>query len=202
LSVGFETSYFQHLEKDLKLKSLSTVFDQVDFHDYTTQNTGTIVTDIDAMKKVMAEFGLSSKPLVETEAGLYDPSTNSQQNANLLAQSYLLSAGNGAEDAVYSYGDKKLGGLPGPGISQTELNTVEGWLVGATVEKQSDQNGIYTMTIEKDGKQETIAWATSDTTKSYTPGKGYSRYENADGQWQSITGSFGLTDGPVLIAGS
>jgi hypothetical protein len=224
---NFDEAYFTAYQADLdaqnggKATSMKTSFNQIDFHGYTipyknAQNPGQdpeqLVTDIDQMKSLEKQFGLAG-PLVETEAGVNSLSTSdktfwgtpmtSQEAANEDAQSYLLAAANGAVDSLYAYGDPKYGGLTGPGQTQTELNNVQSWLQGATIENQSEKDGIYTINFEKDGKQETVAWAVAaDSSVDYTPGAGYSHETAAGGQSGNFDGTFTLTDEPVLLTSS
>lgn len=200
-AIDFEKQYLTAYKQEYGLNS--STFDQLDFHGYTFpgQAPEQVLNDISQMRQVESEFGLQGKPLVDSEDSFLDSAIpNVQNQMDYMTRKIILDEFSGVQPGFYAYGNDKYGGITGPGQVEDALNRVSGWLNGATLENLTDKNGVYTASLERDGKQETIAWSTNNAPVDYTPPKGYSTYESLDGASSDIAGEIQLNGAPILLS--
>jgi fibronectin type 3 domain-containing protein len=142
-------------------------------------NPSGITTSISQLKKLMATYGISSKPIWFTEgswSGSDSSSLSDSQKAAYLAQEYMLMWSTGAVSRYYWYAwDSRLGTLwtPSGGMTQAghSYNYLAEWLIGSTHASspcKEDSSGTWTCSLTlSTGYPGEIIW-NANTSKTIT----------------------------------
>jgi hypothetical protein len=170
-----------------------------------------IINDASSFKAQMASFGLSGKPIFNTEGSWgssnYDVLTSAQQVA-FTARWYLLHWSSGISRMMWYAADNTVWGtlcatqrpcvLTPAGVAH---NQVYSWMVGATMSTPCTANGtVWTCGLLTSAGIQTLAvWNTAGSS-SYTIPSGYGHYKDLAGKMNTISGST-VTIGiqPILL---
>jgi hypothetical protein len=198
--------------------------DVVALHGYPRQNQAEpeIIGSQKAlpMRSIMAKYGLSSKPLWDSEASWGDSSygiVDPEQQAGFIARFYLLHWSYGFSRYYwYSWDDNGDGpggvgwgtlfnpktkiALPGARAYQQ----VHNWMVGATMSTPCSMlaDSTWTCTLTRPGGYRAIAVWNSSTSKSYTPADGYKQYVDLSGINHTVQGPVAIGYNPILLVNS
>jgi hypothetical protein len=172
---------------------------------------GSVTTDI---KNVMKKYGLSSKPLWNTEndwgnnASLTDPN----EQAAFVARDLLLNWNVGvARDYWYAWDNSTVGTLWSPTTGVTEAATayeqVESWMKGATFVPCSlngstnSYHAVYTCNLTRSGGYQAQAVWYTDGNKTYTAPSQFTQYRDLSGGTSPIPTNHQVTIGhkPILL---
>ena len=197
--------------------------DVVSFHPYPPPNndiaeviTGSLTTSI---RSVMAKYGLSAKPLWDTESSWgYASSgaiTDPDLRAAFIARTYLLHWSMGITRIDwYAWDNTNIGTLwsSATGISEAGIayEQVYSWMNGATMAQPcsffgtNGYHAVYTCDLTlSSGSQARAVWNT-DRNSTYTVPTQFTQYRDLRGNIYSIPSTQQLTIGhePILLQGS
>jgi Cellulase (glycosyl hydrolase family 5) len=178
--------------------------DIVTFHSYHS-NPEALIDDVKNMRAVMAEYGLSSKPLWNTEGSWGTANLSSVQQAGFVARFYLLQWSAKVSRAYwYAWDDPEWGTLwddkPGPHPAALAYQQVYRWMVGATISPCSvASDNTWTCILIGGTGQRTLAVWNSATTESYRPAKQYSQYLDLAGNMNPVSGAVTIGYNPILL---
>jgi hypothetical protein len=157
-------------------------------------------------KAAMQKYGVSGKPIWDMEAGwTFDsalPSDN--QQIAFLARSYILRLFNGVRRLYwYSWDNQTFGtlwsssrGIHPAGVAYGQLSK---WLVGATLGSCTTSGSVWSCNISRsNGYVGLLVWNQTGSS-SYAPSTSYKQYRDLKGSLHSISGSFTITQQPVLL---
>jgi hypothetical protein len=172
---------------------------------------GSVTTGI---KSVMQKYGLSSKPLWNTENdwGSNAALTAPDAQAAFIARNLLLNWNVGVtRDYWYAWDNSGVGTLWGPTMGVTAAATayeqVESWMVGATIAPCS-LNGstifyhaLYTCNLTRSGGYQAQAVWNTDGNKTYTAPSQFTQYRDLAGHTYPIPSGQQVTIGskPILL---
>ena len=181
-----------------------------------TDNPETLTTLLPPYKAMLASFGLSSKPIFNTESswslnGQWGPfSSDPDMQTAFVSRLYILHAAYGISRLYwFEWNDTSDGTLwlpdptnpkaPGtllkPGIAYQATNS---WLVGKNISNGCTQSGsIWKCKISgANGYAAETVWDTAEScsggsckTVSYVPDAKYIKYQTLDGKTHSVTGT-------------
>ncbi len=157
-------------------------------------------------KAAMQKYGVSGKPIWDMEAGwTFDSALPSDyQQIAFLARSYILRLFNGVGRLYwYSWDNKTFGtlwsssrGIHPAGVAYGQLSK---WLVGATLGSCTPSGSVWTCNISRsNGYVGLLVWNQTGSS-SYAPSTSYKQYRDLKGSLHSISGSFTITQQPVLL---
>ena len=184
-------------------------FDVVDVHLYpypagTYPEAGNSVMIANALCG-MAHFGISGKPLWDTESSWY-PSIANQ--VAYVARHYLYFWSRGvARSYWYSYDTTNLGDLFASGSLTTTgvaYQQVYNWMVGSTMTVRcAIQSGaVWTCGLTlASGTNALAVWNTGGSS-SYTPAAGYTQYKDLAGNAHTLGSAVTIGLEPILLVGS
>ena len=175
-----------------------------------------LATEIAGVRSLIANYSLSSKPLIDTEGGL--PSdiisknltgTADQQTA-YLARWFIVQASENVSIAVWFSEFTAQNGLAGFGTAAAEGEINQGynqtyrWLVGSTFDGPcSLSSGVSTCSITSSGGQpELIVWAdTNSSGAPYVPPGQFTEYQDLSGVVHQVPpgSSIALDEKPILL---
>jgi hypothetical protein len=168
------------------------------------------------IRNVMKKYGLSAKPLWDTESSWGYVSkgglTNSDLRTAFIARSYILHWSVGITRLYwYSWDSTDIGELwsPQSGVSQAGIayEQVFNWLNGATMSTCSTNgstdvyHAVYTCALNRSGGSEAeVVWNT-DGNKTYVVPSQYSTYLDLSGQSHYVPANHQVTIGakPILL---
>ncbi|MGO9021231.1 MAG: cellulase family glycosylhydrolase [Syntrophobacteraceae bacterium] len=168
------------------------------------------------MKAVMAKYGLSQKPLWDTEGSwgkiVSGAITDPDLQAAFVARDYLLHWSNDISRFYwYAWDGGTWGALWDPGTGShsaaAAYQQVYSWMVGAKMVGPCSMNGgtiynaIYTCDLVRDGGyQARVVWNTSGDTKFVVPST-YTQYRDLGGLVHAVTTDRSITIGkkPILL---
>jgi fibronectin type 3 domain-containing protein len=177
--------YGVHFLPDYYAAGAANAQDIVGLHAYLyngssfATNPSGITTSISQLQKLMATYGISSKPIWFTEgswSGSDSSSLSDSQKAAYLAQEYMLMWSTGAVSRYYWYAwDSNLGTLwtPSGGMTQAGItyNQLADWLIGSTPASNpcsEDSSGTWTCSLTlSTGYPGEIIW-NANTSKTIT----------------------------------
>src|SRR4029077_7423 len=185
-----------------------TGVDVVTFHTYHSAPE-LKMNDINNMKKVMAKYNLSSKPLWDTESSWGPFTLTSDQQVGYVARDYLLQWSQGVS-RYYWYGwDTAIWGTlwdstTGPHPAATAYQQIYNWMVGATMSSPCTMasDSTWTCTLTRPGSYQAQAVWNSATTTSYTPASQFTQYLDLAGQTNPIQGAVTIGYNPILLVSS
>jgi Cellulase (glycosyl hydrolase family 5) len=166
-----------------------------------------LTTNISKMKALMAKYGLSSKPLWDTEGSCNVPATlTADQEAGFVARYYLLQGSMGVSRFYwYAWDSPTFGtmwdstnGLHPDAIA---FQQVYNWMVGATMSGPCtmSSNSTWTCTLTRSGGYQAVAVWNSAGTASYTPDTTYKHYRDLAGNTTLVQGSVIVGYNPILF---
>jgi hypothetical protein len=176
-----------------------------------------LVGQIAGIRSLLATYGISGDPLVNTEGGYSDevPENNlwgsADQQAAFVSRFFIIQASEDLPVAVYfSWLANKQTGLMGFGTSSAESETnlayeeTRSWILGATFDGPcSLASGVWTCSItDAAGNQDLLVWAdTNSSATSYAAPGQYDQYQDLKGVTEAITpGSpVPIDEEPVLL---
>ena len=171
---------------------------------------GSLTTGV---KAVMAKYGLSTKPLWDTETSWgYESSgaiTNPDLQAAFVARNYLLHWSMGTARAYwYGWDNANIGTMwsIATGVSEAAIayEQVYKWMVGATMPEPCSGNGyheVYTCDLTlSTGNQARAVW-NPDGNSTYTVPSQFTQYLDLAGHTHSVPSSQQVTIGvqPILL---
>jgi hypothetical protein len=185
-----------------------TGVDVVTFHTYHSAPE-LKMNDINNMKKVMAKYNLSSKPLWDTESSWGTFSLTSDQQIGYVARDYLIQWSQGVT-RYYWYGwDTAIWGtlwdsVTGPHPAATSYQQVYNWMVGSTMTSPCTMasNSTWTCTLTRPGGSQAIAVWNTATTTSYTPASQFTQYLDLAGHSNPIQNTVTIGYNPILLVSS
>jgi hypothetical protein len=197
--------------------------DAIAMHAYPNPNNcvaefirASVTTSIQA---VMAKYGLSGKPLWDTETswGQSDAGaiTDPDLQAAFVARNYLLHWSMGITRAYWYAWDNSIAGTmwsSTTGVKKpgTAFKQVSDWMVGSTMRtcvstsSTSVYDGIYTCDLTRsDGSQARAIWNV-DGASVYTVPSNFTQYRQLDGSTISVPSTRQVSIGlkPILLEGS
>jgi len=179
-----------------------TGIDAVTIHIYDSVPENAL-TLLSGMKSVMSKYGLSSKPLWNTEGSWGNPAyygtLTEAQHVGYVARYLLLNwSGGAARTYWYAWDNSTWGTLwdatAGIHPSGVAYQQAYNWLFGATLSQSctADANQTWTCGLTRSGTyQSLVVW--NNTSQSYTPSGPYKQYRDLAGNVTPWTG------GPVTI---
>ena len=195
-----------------------TKVDAIDVHLYPypdgtfpESSPGTIFTQLANAKCTMAQFGISSKPLWNTEFSWYRPSlpTGTDLPA-MVARTFLYFWSQGVSRSYwYAYDNPDWGTLFNfpTGLTLTAAGVayqqVYNWMVGSTMNTPCVASGtVWTCgLINSAGAQTLAVWNTAGSS-TYTPAPQYADYKDLAGTTHSISGTVTIGIQPLLFVGA
>jgi hypothetical protein len=174
---------------------------------------GSVTTSI---QSVMAKYGLSAKPLWDTETSWGQTNagaiTDIDLQAAFVARDYLLHWSMGITRAYWYAWDNSIDGLMWTstgGINKAGIafEQVYKWMVGATMKpcgttsSTSFYDGVYTCDFTRsDGSTARAIWNTAGSSV-YTAPTSYTQYRDLNGATQTISSTHQVTIGlkPILL---
>ena len=183
-------------------------FDIAAFHGYLNSTGEGVAQSTIDIQNVLSEYGLSNKPLWDTEWGMEAPTviTNTIAQEAYVSTGLILQAALGVQTEIF-YGydnpnsalyDPATGKLTAAGVAYQQT---EQWLTGATEPSGYQLNGsVYTVQLVKNGQNELIVWNSSGKS-SYATGS-YTQAVNVEGQVEPIVnGQVTIGTTPILLEG-
>jgi hypothetical protein len=181
------------------------------FHGYLYSAPEAVTTLADNMRSVQNKYGLSGKPLWDTEHSWGDSTwpmgADQDQQSAWLARYVVLSFSQGI-DRSFWYGwehfnwgtlyDRTTKQILKPGIAYGQ---VYGWMVGAGMSPCTNSGGVYQCQLSRaNGYHGTIVW-NANGQSSFTVPAGDIRMRTIDAQSTSVSAGQSVTIGikPVLI---
>jgi hypothetical protein len=184
-------------------------FDIAAYHGYLNATGEGVAQSTIDIQNVLSEYGLSNKPLWDTEWGMEAPTviTNTTAQEAYVSTGLVLQAALGVQTEIF-YGydnantalyDTATGELTAAGVAYQQT---EQWLTGATEPSGYQLNGsVYTVQLVKNGQSELIVWNSAGQS-SYAAGS-YTQYVNAQGQVEPIVnGEVTIGTVPILLESS
>ena len=181
-------------------------FDIAAFHGYLNSTGEGVAQSTIDIQNVLSEYGLSNKPLWDTEWGMEAPTviTNTIAQEAYVSTGLILQAALGVQTEIF-YGydnpnsalyDTATGKLTAAGVAYQQT---EQWLTGATEPSGYQLNGsVYTVQLEKNGQSELIVWNSSGQS-SYATGS-YTQAVNVEGQVEPVVnGQVTIGTTPILL---
>lgn len=172
---------------------------------------------VDAVRGVMAKYGLSGKPLWDTESswGPANHLPNEDDQIGFVARHYVLQWSKGVQrDYWYAWNDTNYGTLwdigthliRRPGVAYKELDS---WLSGAEMTTPCVMSPDSTWTCGftlRDGMPAQVVWNSSVSASStllFRPAPNYVRFKSLDGSAAQISGgSVQVSNKPLLLVTS
>jgi hypothetical protein len=167
-----------------------------------------------SLRTVMNKYGLSAKPLWDTESSWGYASkgaiTNPDLRAAFVARSYLLHWSMGITHLYWYAGDNNdIGTLWSSGTSEAETayGQVYNWMTGATMSTcstngaSSPYHALYTCNLTRGGGFQARAVWYTDGSRPYTAPSQYTKYVDLAGKTYSIPSSHQVYIGvkPILL---
>jgi hypothetical protein len=185
-----------------------TGVDVVTFHTYHSAPE-LKVNDINNMRKVMAKYNLSSKPLWDTESSWGTFSLTPDQQVGYVARDYLMQWSEGVS-RYYWYGwDTAIWGTlwdstTGAHAAATAYQQIYNWMVGATMSSPCTMasDSTWTCTLTRPGGSQAQATWNSATTTSYTPASQFTQYLDLTGKTNPIQRAVTIGYNPILLVSS
>lgn len=164
-----------------------------------------VASEIAKIRTTMTKYGLSSKPMWDTE-GAWTAALTASQQAGFVARYYLMHASSGAARFYWYAWDSPTTGTmwdPSLGLHQDAIafQQVFDWMVGATISSPCTMasNFTWTCTLTRPGGYEAVAVWNSVGTASYTPATIYKSYRDLTGKTNAVQGPVTVGYNPVLF---
>jgi len=160
-------------------------------------------------KCAMSNFGISAKPLWNTEFGwgLNSDLPNSSDQVAWLGRAFLyLSSKNVARSYWYAYDNNAWGTLYNGSLTAVggAYQQIYSWMAGSTITAPCAlANAIWTCGLTLgNGNQALAVWLnvfTSTSTQSYTPPSQFTTYRDLAGNTKTISGPVAIGEQPILL---
>lgn len=164
-----------------------------------------VISEIGKLRTMMAKYGISSKPLWDTE-GAWTGVLTAQQQAGFVARYYLAHASAGASRFYWYAWDSPTTGTmwePIIGLRPDAIayQQVYDWLVGATMSSPCNiaTDSTWTCTLTRPGGYQAVAVWNSVGTASYTAAPIYKSYKDLAGNTHPVQGSVNVSYNPILL---
>ena len=179
-------------------------FDIAAFHGYLNSTGEGVAQSTIDIQNVLSEYGLSNKPLWDTEWGMEAPTviTNTIAQEAYVSTGLILQAALGVQTEIF-YGydnpnsalyNSATGQLTPAGVAYQET---EQWLSGATLPSGYQLDGsVYTVQVVKNGQNNLLVWNSAGQS-SFSAGS-FAECVDAQGQVEPIVGGV-VTIGTVPI---
>jgi hypothetical protein len=199
----------------------TTDVDGVAFHAYPNTHNDIAETIMESLsttiKEVASKYGLSDKPLWDTEASWGSASagaiTDPDLRAAFIAREYLLHWSIGISRVYwYEWDNPDIGTLwtptTGPSVAATAYGQVYNWMNGATMPQPCSINGaaspyhaVYTCDLTRNGGYEATAVWNTDASSTYTAPGQYVHYRDLQGNVFDVRTNHQVTIGqkPILL---
>ena len=208
-SVGEYSDVWNFLNAYFAAGGLSST-DAVDFHGYVGPTPEAVLPFVAAAKASMASYGISGKPLWDTEGGWGPNSSLASPNdaPGFLAREFILQWSNGVSRFYwYAWNNPVYGtlwttsGIQPAGVAYGQLYN---WMVGATMSSPCTMasDSTWTCTLTRSGGYQALIIWNSATTASYTPASQYKQYLDLNGNTISINGAVSIGYTPILLVAS
>jgi hypothetical protein len=190
-----------------------TGVDGISFHAYPwnmPQAPESVISYVNNIKGIAAKYGLSSKPIWDTEGSWGTASLTSAAQVAGVARLYLLLWANGVSRFYwYAWDNTAWGALwdatNGPHPAALAYQQVHNWMVGATMTTPCSANAASTWTCgfsRPGGHQAQAIWNASSTLP-YTPPSSFTSYLDLAGNKHPIgRGSLMIGAQPILLVTS
>lgn len=180
---------------------------------YGRQKGGTpedLVGLVNNMKAVMAKYGLSGKPLWQSEGSWGYENTHGwtlpvgDAQGGYLARQYLLLWSLGVSRFYWFMWDSGGAGLwdPASGLHPAAVayQQVYNWMVGATMSQPcAEKHSVWTCGFTRPGGYQALAvWHPSGPI-SYAPASQYAQYRDLKGNISPLRGSITIDGQPILL---
>jgi hypothetical protein len=181
-------------------------FDIAAYHGYLSTTGESIAQSTIDIQNVLAEYGLSNKPLWDTEWGMEAPTviTDTTAQEAYVSTGLILQAALGVQTEIFYAYDNAASALYNAATGQltpagVAYQQTEEWLTGATLPSGYQLNGsVYTVQLEKNGQSELLVWNSAGQS-SYSAGS-FTEYVNAQGQVEPIVnGEVTIGTVPILL---
>lgn len=166
-----------------------------------------IISEVSKIRVVMAKYGISSKPLWDTEGSWNATAilTLSQQ-AGFVARFYLAHVSAGASRFYwYAWDSPSTGTMwdstTGMRPDAIAYQQVYNWLLGATMSSPCTMasNSTWTCSLTRPGGYQAVAVWNSAGTATYTPASTYKQYKDLAGNTIPVQGSITVGYNPILF---
>lgn len=164
-----------------------------------------VISEIGKLKTMMAKYGISSKPLWDTE-GAWTSVLTAQQQGGFVARYYLAHASAGASRFYWYAWDSPTTGTMWDSVTGLHPDAIAyqqvfDWMVGATMSSSCAMavDSTWTCTLTRPGGYQAIAVWNSAGTASYTPATIYKSYRDLAGNTHPVQGSVTVGYNPVLF---
>jgi len=176
-----------------------------------------LMAQVNGIRAIMASYGLSGKPLVDTEGGYSDEVGQDDlwgsvdQQVAFVSRFFIVQASQNLTVAVYfSWLTNPSTDLMGFGTTNAETATDQAytqthdWLLGSTFAGPcSLSNGVWTCGLTSpQGYQEMLVWAdTNSSASSYSPSGQFTEYQDLTGAVYPISAgsSVPINEKPLLL---
>ena len=177
-----------------------TGVDAITIHSYFC-NPEDVLADVDNMKAAMAKYGLSSKPLWDTEGSWGTCSLSADQQVAFVGRYHLLNWSDGVSRFYwYMWLNSSWGYMDSGTPAAVAYTQVYNWLVGAKMMQACAASGTtWTCGLVLASGSEALAiWDTAGS-KSYTPAAQYVEYRDLSGNTVKTSGPITIGTKPVLL---
>ena len=164
-----------------------------------------VISEIGKLRTMMAKYGISSKPLWDTE-GAWTAVLTAPQQAGFVARYYLAHASAGASRFYWYAWDSPTTGTmwdPITGLRPDAIayQQVYDWIVGATMSSPCNMaiNSTWTCTLTRPGGYQAVAVWNSAGTAGYAPATIYKSYKDLAGNVHPVQGSVNVGYNPILL---
>lgn len=183
--------------------------DVLAFHGYWDATAESIVPIVSKYRALMNSYGISDKPMWDTEANWAGVSAPAGYDvrAGFVAKHYLLHWSLGVNRYVwYMYDNPSYGGLwektSGLHLDGVAYQQTENWMVGARMTKACsvDGAGLWSCTLSRDGGYTAQVLWNSTKAVQFLPPTTYKQYRSLTGAVTSLSGTPILVgDLPILL---
>jgi hypothetical protein len=174
-----------------------------------------LINQINDARAIMANNGLTGKPLVNTEGGYTNSvatndlsSASADQQAAYVSRFFIIQASESLPIAVWFSWLQNIKGFNFTGFGTTaaeaennqDYQQTYNWLVGSMMQGpcSQDQGSVWTCSLTlASGHDGLIVW--SDSVTSYTPAGPYISYADLNGNSFPISGSVPIGILPILL---
>jgi hypothetical protein len=198
----------------------TTDIDGVAMHSYPNPDndiaetiTGSMITSV---RTLMTQYGISGKPIWDTEGSWGTPSSGDITNPDLqvafVARAYLLHWSMGISRYYWYAWDSPTWGTlwsstSGPSEPAIAYEQVYNWMTGATMEQpcsvegQNGYNGVYICSLTRSGGYQASAVWNTEGSSTYTAPSQFTQYRDLAGNTYPIPSNYEVPIGlkPILL---
>jgi hypothetical protein len=182
--------------------------DVVTFHSYRS-DPDAVVQDVEKMRAVALKYGLSAKPLWDTEGSWGTAKLSDAEQAGFVSRYYLLQwSMNVSRFYWYAWDEPQWGTLwertNGPRRAAAAYEQTYNWMVGAELVRKCSMatDSTWTCALKRASSRELLVVWNSKREASYKPPKQYTKYVDLAGNPHAIDGALAIGYAPVLLMAS